>query len=67
MTPELAHLPVEGPVALVGVDGDARAGSSVEHEAEEYRGDPWNRTWTENGRFAKRVLPFLQRHLAQPD
>jgi S-formylglutathione hydrolase FrmB len=39
----------------------------VEHEAEEYRGDPWNRTWTEDGRFAKRVLPFLQRRLAQPD
>jgi hypothetical protein len=35
----------------------------VEHEAEEYRGDPWNRTWTEHGRFAKRVLPFLGRHL----
>jgi S-formylglutathione hydrolase FrmB len=37
----------------------------VEHEAEEYRGDPWNRTWTEDGRFAKRVLPFLRKHLAQ--
>jgi S-formylglutathione hydrolase FrmB len=36
----------------------------VEHEAEEYRGDPWNRTWTEDGRFAKRVLPFLRKHLA---
>jgi len=35
----------------------------VEHEAEEYRGDPWNRTWTEDGRFAKRVLPFLEKHL----
>ena len=35
----------------------------VEHEAEEYRGDPWNRTWTEDGRFAARVLPFLQKHL----
>jgi S-formylglutathione hydrolase FrmB len=31
----------------------------IEHEAEEYRGDPWNRTWTDNGRFALRVLPFL--------
>lgn len=41
----------------------------VEHEAEEYRGDPWNRTWTEDGRFAKRVLPFLENHLtgAPPD
>ncbi len=35
----------------------------IEHEAEEYRGDPWNRTWTEDGRFAERVLPFLRRHL----
>ncbi|HEY6123132.1 MAG TPA: alpha/beta hydrolase-fold protein [Steroidobacteraceae bacterium] len=35
----------------------------VEHEGEEYRGDPWNRTWTEDGRFAARVLPFLQKHL----
>jgi hypothetical protein len=35
----------------------------VEHEAEEYVGDPWNRTWTEQGRFAERVLPFLSRHL----
>ncbi len=35
----------------------------VEHEAEEYRGDPGNRTWTENGRFYARVLPFFNRHL----
>lgn len=33
----------------------------VEHEAEEYQGDPWNRTWTEDGRFAKRVLPFVRK------
>jgi hypothetical protein len=39
----------------------------VEHEAEEYRGDPFNRTWTEDGRFAKRVLPFLNAHLAGKD
>ena len=37
------------------------------HEAKEYRGDPWNRTWTEDGRFATRVLPFLQRKLAAAD
>jgi hypothetical protein len=37
---------------------------AIEHEAEEYRGDPWNRTWTDDGRFAERVLPFLGRHLA---
>ena len=36
----------------------------IEHEAEEYRGDPWNRTWIEHGRFQDRVLPFLERHLA---
>ncbi len=35
----------------------------VEHEAEEYRGDPWNRTWTDDGRFYTRLLPFLNRHL----
>lgn len=39
----------------------------IEHEAEEYRGDPWNRTWTDDGRFARRVLPFLNAHLAWPD
>jgi S-formylglutathione hydrolase FrmB len=39
----------------------------IEHEAEEYRGDPFNRTWTVDGRFAKRVLPFLGRHLAGPE
>ena len=35
----------------------------IEHEAEEYQGDPWNRNWTPNGRFATRVLPFLARTL----
>ncbi|WP_080057628.1 alpha/beta hydrolase [Spirosoma aerolatum] len=35
----------------------------IEHEAEEYRGTPWNRVWTDDGRFYTRVLPFLQRHL----
>jgi hypothetical protein len=39
----------------------------VEHAAEEYRGDPWNRTWTEDGRFAERVLPFLRKHLSTAD
>jgi S-formylglutathione hydrolase FrmB len=39
----------------------------IEHEAEEYRGDPWNRTWTPDGRFAERVLPFLQKHLASAE
>jgi hypothetical protein len=36
----------------------------IEHEAEEYRGDPWNRIFTDDGRFATRVLPFLAKHLA---
>jgi S-formylglutathione hydrolase FrmB len=35
----------------------------IEHEAEEYRGDPWNRTWTPDGRFYTRLLPFMARHL----
>lgn len=35
----------------------------VEHEAEEYRGNPWNRTWTDDGRFYSRVLPFFNRYL----
>jgi S-formylglutathione hydrolase FrmB len=35
----------------------------IDHEAEEYRGDPFNRSFTDNGRFAKRVLPFLDNHL----
>jgi hypothetical protein len=35
----------------------------IEHEAEEYRGDPWSRTWTPDGRFYSRVLPFLSKHL----
>ena len=36
----------------------------VEHEAEEYRGGPFDRTFTDDGRFATRVLPFLDQHLA---
>jgi hypothetical protein len=36
----------------------------VEHEAEEYRGNPWDRNWTPEGRFAARLLPFFSRHLA---
>ena len=35
----------------------------IEHEAEEYAGGVWDKTWTENGRFAERVLPFLAKHL----
>lgn len=36
----------------------------VEHEAEEYNGTPYNKVWTEHGRVATRVLPFLERCLA---
>lgn len=35
----------------------------IGHEAEEYSGNPWDRTWTDHGRFYSRVLPFLNRHL----
>ncbi len=35
----------------------------IEHEAEEYRGDPWSKNWTENGRFYARLLPFFAQHL----
>lgn len=37
--------------------------AGVEHEAEEYRGNPWNQNWPDNGRFYARVLPFLSRYL----
>lgn len=35
----------------------------IEHQAEEYRGDPWNKNWTENGRFYARLLPFFAKYL----
>jgi ketosteroid isomerase-like protein/enterochelin esterase-like enzyme len=35
----------------------------IEHEAEEYRGSPYNKVWTEDGRFAERVVPFFFKHL----
>ena len=35
----------------------------IEHTAEEYNGNHWNRNWTDDGRFYTRVLPFLGRHL----
>ncbi len=35
----------------------------IEHEAEEYRGNPWNKVWTDDGRFYNRVLPFFARYL----
>lgn len=39
----------------------------VEHEAEEYRGDPWSTNFTEHGRFYTRALPFLSRYLVLSD
>jgi len=39
----------------------------VEHEAEEYNGDPWSKIWTDDGRFYTRVLPFLAKHPAFAD
>jgi S-formylglutathione hydrolase FrmB len=39
----------------------------VDHEAEEYRGGPFDRTFTDDGRFATRVLPFLEKHLLGAD
>lgn len=35
----------------------------IDHEAEEYRGNPWDKLWTADGRFYTRVLPFFNRHL----
>ena len=35
----------------------------IEHEAEEYAGNPFDKNWTDNGRFFSRVLPFLERYL----
>ncbi|WP_153800354.1 alpha/beta hydrolase-fold protein [Foetidibacter luteolus] len=35
----------------------------IEHEAEEYAGNPYDKNWIANGRFFSRVLPFLNRHL----
>jgi hypothetical protein len=35
----------------------------IEHEAEEFRGLPWDKYWIEDGRVITEVLPFLGRHL----
>ena len=35
----------------------------VEHEAEEYRGLPWDRYWVEEGRVMNEVLPFFAKRL----
>jgi hypothetical protein len=36
---------------------------SIEHEAEEYRGDPRSRNFTDNGRFYTHLLPFCKQYL----
>jgi len=36
---------------------------SIDHEAEEYRGDPWSKNFTDDGRFYHRLLPFFGQHL----
>ena len=36
----------------------------IEHEAEEFRGLPWDRYWIPDGRALTEVLPFFARHLA---
>ncbi len=36
----------------------------IAHKAEEFAGGIWDHTWTDDGRFPTRVLPFLGRHLA---
>jgi len=35
----------------------------IDHQAEEYRGDPWSKNFTDDGRFYHRLLPFFGQHL----
>src|SRR4029078_5074026 len=35
----------------------------IEHEAEEYRGLPWDKYWSDDGRVYTEVLPFFSRRL----
>lgn len=35
----------------------------VEHEADEYSGNQWNKNWIEHGRVPTAVLPFFNRYL----
>jgi len=35
----------------------------IEHEAEEFRGLPWDKYWIDDGRVNNEVLPFFARHL----
>ncbi len=36
----------------------------IEHEAEEFRGTPWDKYWSDDGRVYTEVLPFIARRLA---
>ena len=36
----------------------------IEHEAEEFRGLPWDKYWIPDGRVITEVLPFFARHLS---
>jgi S-formylglutathione hydrolase FrmB len=35
----------------------------IQHTAEEYNGTPYDKLWTDDGRFYTRVLPFLNQHM----
>ena len=35
----------------------------IEHEAEEFRGLPWDKYWSDDGRAYTKVLPFIARRL----
>ncbi|WP_343914164.1 alpha/beta hydrolase [Aquimarina litoralis] len=37
---------------------------NVDHQGDEFVGDPWNKYWGDDGRIATRVLPFLNEHLS---
>lgn len=36
----------------------------IEHYAEEYRGNPWDNVWTDDGRVYEEMLPFFNRRLS---
>jgi hypothetical protein len=37
--------------------------AGIDHEAEEYRGNPWSKLWKDNGRFYTHLIPFVARNL----
>jgi hypothetical protein len=36
----------------------------IEHRAEEFNGKPFDKLYTDDGRFYTRVIPFLNQHLS---